>query len=76
MIEAVNHGQKHPSIRLETSIPLTRWGGRNLEKLGITVSAHIFIQTTATGYSERRYSAFEEILLKKPLLVGFNIKRF
>ncbi len=64
-------------LDLETKHTFDEVEGRKPEKLGITViGTYLYQEDVYRIYREEAIPELEELLTKKPLLVGFNIKRF
>jgi len=64
-------------LDLETKHTFDEVEGRKPDKLGITViGTYLYQEDVYRIYREEAISDLEELLTKKPLLVGFNIKRF
>ncbi|PIU57928.1 MAG: helicase [Deltaproteobacteria bacterium CG07_land_8_20_14_0_80_38_7] len=63
---------------IETQRSFEEVGGRdNLNKLGISVlGAYLYSSNEYVIFEEKELPEFEKILQKKPLLVGFNSKKF
>lgn len=63
---------------LETQRSFDEVGGREcFDKLGVSVlGAYLYRSNEYVVFEERDLKAFEELLAAKPLLVGFNSKRF
>jgi len=64
-------------LDLETKYAFDEVEGRKPEKLGITViGTYIYQEDVYRIYREDAIGELEELLMTKPLLVGFNIKKF
>lgn len=64
-------------LDLETKYTFEEVEGRRPEKLGITVAGtYLYAEEKYRIFRENELGALEELLTKKPLLVGFNIRRF
>lgn len=64
-------------LDLETKRTFDELGERDPGKLGITVvGAYLYSEKAYRIFREDKICDLEELLMKKPLLVGFNIKRF
>ena len=64
-------------LDLETKYAFDEVEGRKPEKLGITViGTYLYQEGVYRIYREDAIGQLEELLIKKPLLVGFNIKKF
>lgn len=64
-------------LDLETKYTFDEVGGRRPEDLGVTViGTYIYQEDVYRIYREDAVARLEELLSKKPLLVGFNIRKF
>lgn len=64
-------------LDLETKHIFDEVEGRKAENLGITVvGTYIYSQESYRIFKENEIDQLEALLIKKPLLVGFNIKKF
>lgn len=64
-------------LDLETKHTFDEVEGRRPDKLGITVvGTYIYQEESYRIFRENEISKLEEFFSKKPLLVGFNIKKF
>lgn len=64
-------------LDLETKNAFNEVEGGKAENLGISVvGTYIYSEDKYKIYREDEISKLEELLVKKPLLVGFNIKKF